>query len=110
MGQLRDLLNEKNPNIAAVETYLDGLDSEQRVAEIRTLGRGQQARLFDAAEGHKPISLEDIVGRDCPPMQEVVHHGKNSLPAFTHFAKVFVRPASVQADELWGGSGTSARL
>jgi hypothetical protein len=37
-------------------------------------------------------------------MREVVHHGKNSLPAFTTFAKVFVRPDDPEAvkTELWG--------
>ncbi len=35
-------------------------------------------------------------------MEEVVHHGKNSLPAFNHFAKAFVGPISSLGPELWG--------
>jgi hypothetical protein len=102
MGRLRELLGEDTPDITAVEAYLDSLDSEQRVAEIRTLGRRHQARLFEVARGHRPISLDDIVDSTRPPMKEVVHYGKNSLPAFSHFAKVFVRPGAASSNELWG--------
>ncbi|MDH3199988.1 MAG: hypothetical protein OEM15_03745 [Myxococcales bacterium] len=102
MGQLQELLSEDTPDIAAVEAYLDSLDSKQRISEIRTLARRHQARLFEAARGHKPISLDDIVDPTRPPMEEVVHYGKNSLPAFSHFAKVFVRPDAAMSKELWG--------
>jgi hypothetical protein len=103
MGRLQEMLSENTPDIGAVEAYLDSLDSEQRISEIRTLGRRHQARLFEAARGHKPISLDDIVAPTRPPMKEVVHHGKNSLPAFSHFAKVFVKPeAATRSAELWG--------
>ena len=101
MGRLRDLLTVDAPDMRAIEAHLDGLDPEERVTEIRTLGRAHQARLFDAADGHRPISLEDLVASDHGPMRDVVHHGKNSLPAFNHFAKVFVRPAA-ERQELWG--------
>src|SRR5690606_17569689 len=35
---------------------------------------------------------------------EVVHEGRNSLPAFTRFAKVFVRPDGPEegSSQLWG--------
>ena len=101
MGQLRELLSEGSPDMVAIEAHLDALDGEARIAEIRTLGRAQQSRLFDAAAGHRAISLDDIVPRERAPMEEVVHHGKNSLPAFSRFAKVFVRPEA-DAPEVWG--------
>ena len=102
MGRLRELLSNDTPDMAAVASHLDNLDSAERVAEVRTLGRAHLARLFVAAKGHKPISLHDIVSSDCGAMQEQLHHGKNSLPAFNHFAKVFVRPAAEHGAELWG--------
>lgn len=102
MERLRDLLNEDAIDIKEVETTLDGLDPEERVSEIRALGRKHQARLFEAARGHRPISLNDLVDPAHPPMEEVVHYGKNSLPAFSHFAKVFVRPETAAGGELWG--------
>jgi hypothetical protein len=102
MGRLRELLSNDTPDMAAVAAHLDNLDSAERVSEVRTLGRTHLARLFEAAKGHKPISLNDIVSSDRVTMQEQLHHGTNSLPAFNHFAKVFVRPAADHGAELWG--------
>ncbi len=102
MRGLRELLSEDTPDMSAVASHLDSLDSAERVVEIRTLGRVHQARLFAAAKGHKPISLDNLVSNDRGTMQEVVHHGKNSLPTFNHFAKVLVRPTSNGGRELWG--------
>jgi hypothetical protein len=106
MEVLRELLSNDAPNMHAIESHLDGLQSAQRVLEVRALGRAHQARLFDAAKGYKPISLDDLVRRDRGAMQEVVHHGKNSLPFFSHFAKVFVRPGAAGEPELWGYNRT----
>jgi hypothetical protein len=102
MGRLRELLSNDTPDMDAVSSHLDSLDSPERVAEIRSLGRAQQARLFEAAKGHRPISLNDIVSSDHSAMDEVVYQGKNSLPVFSQFAKVFVRPAGDHGQELWG--------
>ena len=102
MPRLRDLFDDGAPDMSGIEAHLDSLRPEERVAEIRSLGRRQQALLFEAAKGYRPLALDDIVGRDRPPMEEVVHHGKNSLPVFSHFAKVFVRPSSDRAGERWG--------
>jgi hypothetical protein len=106
MGRLRELLDENTPDMAAVTSHLDSLDSTARVAGVRTLGRRQQARLFEAAKGHKPVTLNDIVSSDRGAMHEVVHHGKNSLPLFSRFAKVFARPTADSGPELWGYNRT----
>lgn len=101
MSELRRLSSEPTIDMGAISSYLDELDTPTRVDEVRSLARKHQARLFEAASGHRPISLDDLVPSDKPAMQEVVHHGKNTLPAFSHFAKVFVRPDR-GAPELWG--------
>lgn len=105
MARLRDLLDEGAPNMGAIESRLDGLEPQERMTEVRSLGLKHQARLFEAATGYRSISLDDLVPRDRGVMHEVVHHGKNSLPVFNHFAKVFVRPPS-GAPELWGYNRT----
>lgn len=105
MTRLRELLDDAAPQMRAIESHLDGLGAENRIAEIRSLGRAHQSRLFDAASGHRNISLHDIVPADREPMDEVVHDGKNSLPAFNLFAKAFVRPPA-EANELWGYNRT----
>ena len=102
MGRLRALLDTDSPDMSEIEAYLDDLGSSERVEEIRSLGRKHQARLFDAAEGYRALSVDDIVEPERAPMQEVVHHGKNTLPAFSHFAKVFVRPPESNEPVVWG--------
>lgn len=105
MTRLRDLLSVERPDMQAIESHLDALEPTARLGEVRGLGRAHLARLFEAADGHRPISLADVVAPSRPPMHEVVHGGKNSLPAFSHFAKVFVRPEAT-AHELWGYNRT----
>ncbi len=107
MHRLRELVDAATIDVRGVEDFLDSLDPATRIAEIRTLGRLQQARLFESADGHRSISIDDIVAADRPAMSEVVHHGKNSLPAFSHFAKVFVRPDE-PSPELWGYNRTGS--
>ncbi|MEM7138070.1 MAG: hypothetical protein AAF500_15925 [Myxococcota bacterium] len=102
MSELRTQIDESTLDLPKIEAHLDGLDAESRVVEVRSLGRRQQAKLFEAAAGHRPVSLGDLVPRSAPPMQEVVHFGKNTLPAFSTFAKVFVRPNEESTERLWG--------
>ncbi|MCA9602840.1 MAG: hypothetical protein KC417_12480 [Myxococcales bacterium] len=90
---LLHLVNTAEPNLAAIAQYLDHLPPTARVTSIRTLSRRAQARLFDAAAGFRAIGPEHFVPADVAPVTEVVHQGKNSLPAFTHFAKAFGRDA-----------------
>ncbi len=101
MASLAELLSHDSPDMAAIEAHLDALDAGERLAEVRALRRVHQARLFDAAAGHRAASLEHLVPAGRGVMQEVVHEGKNSLPAFNHFAKVFALPER-GAPEVWG--------
>ena len=84
-----------------VASFLDGADPETRLDAIRSLGGRAQANLFEAVRGVRKLSLEDIVPAHLGAKVEVPHNGKNSLPMFTHFAKVFTRP-STDSKELWG--------
>lgn len=104
MARLRELLDAPAIDLDAVAAHLDGLSPAARIEEVTSLGKREQARLFDAAEGYRPIALDFLVPSSREPMREVVHHGKNSLPVFTRFAKVFTRPDDAQAaeNEVWG--------
>lgn len=79
----------------------DALGSEARVRLLRSLSGRAQAKLYEAAKGVRKMRLEDLVPADVPALSEVVHQGKNSLPVFTHFAKVFCRPKG-EGREVWG--------
>ena len=88
-----------------VAAFLDGLGHEDRVHAVRGLGRPEQRRLYEAAEGFRRLALGDLVPADRADGQTVRHHGRNTLPAFTHFEKRFCRPAGQDPRspaELWG--------
>jgi hypothetical protein len=87
---------------AALGARYDRLTAEERLVEVLALTPHEQADLFDAALGLKPMTLEDLVPREVAAMKGVPHDGRNSLPAFTRFAKVFARPDEPGLDELWG--------
>lgn len=99
---LADMLEGARPDMKAISAHLDSLTSSVRIAESRALSGRAQARLFEAAQGYRPIGLADFVPADAAPLSEVPHFGRNSLLAFTHFAKVFCRPDGNVKDELWG--------
>jgi hypothetical protein len=101
-SELDDLLRSGSFDIADVGRRLDQLAPAVRLAAVRSLGGRAQAELYDAAKGVRKLRLEDLVPSTVEPLQEVVHEGKNSLPAFTQFAKVFCRPRNGDARELWG--------
>jgi len=84
---------------------LDGMSEEARLATVLGLRRRQLAPLYEAAAANEPLRFTDLVPADVPPLTEVVHEGKNSLPAFTRFQKRFCRPpadAHGAGTELWG--------
>jgi len=82
---------------AEIERFLDGLAPGDRVTAVRGLGRRDQAKLFAAVEGFRPVGLADLVPPAVEVMSPVRHFGKNTLPAFTHFEKRFCRPESEDA-------------
>ena len=85
--------------------FLDGLSHERRVEAIRSAGRAEQRRLWEAAAGFAPVRLAELVPAHVPDLTAVRHFGRNTLPAFTHFEKRFCRPPGNdpgQPHELWG--------
>ena len=81
--------------LAEVAAYLDSLTQEQRVAQSRTLGRGQQRALWEKARAAAPLTLLDFVPAERPARAPVRHYGRNTLPVpgpFRLFEKRFCRP------------------
>jgi hypothetical protein len=88
-----------------VRTLFDGVSHAERVEAARALGRSEQRRLYAAVDGFMPLGLEDLVPPSAGDGATVRHHGKNTLPAFTHFEKRFCRPAGQdrqKPDTLYG--------
>jgi hypothetical protein len=84
---------------------LDGCTHAERVEATRALGRGEQRRLYEGVERFMPLGLADLVAPAVRDLVEVRHHGKNTLPLFTHFEKRFCRPEGedpAKPNALWG--------
>jgi hypothetical protein len=104
-AELRARIHEDAGRPAAIAAFLDALSHDDRVSAIRGVGRRDQARLYRAVDGYRPVVLADLVAPGTPAMTPVRHFGKNTLPAFTHFEKRFCRPVDADADkpaELYG--------
>ena len=101
MSSIHDFFRAGSVDVAALAAYLDGLDARLRVAEARDLSADEQARLFEAAQGFRRVTLDDFVAKDEKPLEQVIHHGRNSLPMFRLFEKRFCRP-DAGGEELWG--------
>jgi len=104
-GELAALVARRPIRPDDVAQLLDDMTHEQRVAAIRSLGRGEQSRLYAAVDGFRPLRLEHLVPPATPDFTPVRHYGRNTLPLFTHFEKRFCRPTGadpVKPGELYG--------
>jgi hypothetical protein len=91
--ELAARLGETPLRLKELAALLDGLAHHERVAWVRSVGRNDQRRLYEAAAGFLPLALADLVPPARAAGETVRHFGKNTLPAFTHFEKRFCRPA-----------------
>jgi hypothetical protein len=82
--------------------YLDSLSHASRRRAVEGMKRAEMALLFEKVSGSLPLDLDHFVPPEHPPLMEVVHWGKNSLPAFTRFSKRMCRPTGPADDILWG--------
>ncbi len=92
---LKAKIADDGTTIADIGAWLDGLDHTQRLAEVWPLGRADQRKLYEKAAGSDPVALEHFVPTDREARQEVIHHGRNTLPLpgpFRTFQKRFCRP------------------
>ncbi|HEY2902777.1 MAG TPA: hypothetical protein VGL59_19505 [Polyangia bacterium] len=95
-----------------IAEQLDRLSEDARIKAVMKLRRRQLAPLFEAAAFNEPLRLTDLVPAETPPLTEVIHEGKNSLPLFTRFQKRFCRPPSTGSAtaELWGYNEQTHRM
>jgi hypothetical protein len=106
------LLRESVVKPIDVARVLDDMSHGERVAAIRSVGRAEQRRLYEAVAGFRELRMTDMVPASTAAMTPVRHYGKNTLPAFTHFEKRFTRPADADPNapaQLWGYNEGSMR-
>src|SRR5262245_60019621 len=84
----RDILGLGAIDIDSVARRLDAVREDQRVAFVRALTKPAMIRLWDACEGRNATAA-DFVPAHVPVGTQVIHEGRNSLPAFSRFQKRF---------------------
>jgi hypothetical protein len=85
---------EPKVDLARLAQALDDIGHPGRVWAMKKWTKSIQSRLFDAADGFRPLDLEFFVPSDRGPLEEVIHHGHNTLPAFNSFQKRFCKPSA----------------
>ena len=90
---LSNLIKE-NASLNEIATWLNELTDAERLQETRSLSKQEQRDLFERAADNAPLTLDFFASTEVG--QEVIHEGKNTLPAFTLFQKRFVRLESGQ--------------
>jgi hypothetical protein len=101
--ELKNLI-EVHLDLPRLSKDLDELGFSGRHWSVRQWTHSNMATLWDAAKGFRPVTLDDFVPPSLAALVEVIHHGKNSLPAFSHFQKRFCKPSApeMNKDQLWG--------
>jgi hypothetical protein len=94
--ELRNLI-EMRLDLPRLAKDLDELGHPARVWAVRQWGRPVQAKLWEAVQGFRPVTLDDYVPPDVAPHVEVIHHGTNTLPAYNHFQKRFAKPSDPES-------------
>ena len=89
---LDKLLAAPRITIDEVAEQLNVSSTAQREASVLGLGKSAQKRLWElAASAATPVTTDYFLPADFPPLQPIPFEGKNSLPIYTRFQKVFYR-------------------
>jgi len=83
--------------IARISEALDRMDHKNRLFTVESATAEDMETLWDLVKDQS-VDADHFVPPGTEPLAEVVHHGKNSLPAFTHFQKRFCRAESGAED------------
>ena len=101
-------LVRSDAKILEISQYLDSLAHAERLRETQTLSGPDQKQLFRKASDSPPLDFGFYVPAGTPALTQVIHHGKNSQPAFRNFQKRWCRPAD-RDDALYGYNETVVR-
>lgn len=91
MNDLVEMISRQGIKLQDIEEYLDSLSVEDRIKQVVSLGKKDQILLWHMAEGSRPFDLTYLVPENANPLDVFPFEGKNSLPVFRRFKKVFYR-------------------
>ena len=89
MATFSELLLRPGIKLEEVTAHLDALAHPERVAQTVALGKPEQMKLWEIAENSTALTFDYLLPRDAAPLADFPFEGKNSLPFFTRFQKVF---------------------
>jgi hypothetical protein len=89
MFDLMALLERPGITLDEITAHLDKLNTSDRALQVVTLGKKHQMKLWDLAADSRQLDLSYLVPKDAQPLAYFPFEGKNSLPAFKRFQKVF---------------------
>jgi hypothetical protein len=101
---LKALILDSSTGIDAISEALDNASPEERREAALSLNRREQRALYDKASAARGLGLMDFVPSDRPPLTQVRHFGRNTLPMIRRlqlFEKRFCRPED-GSDRLFG--------
>jgi hypothetical protein len=86
--------------VARLGEALDSMDHPNRLFTVMSASKSDMKKIWDLTKDQS-VGLDHFVPSGTEPMKEVIHHGKNTLPVFTHFQKRFCLPEA-GTEELYG--------
>jgi hypothetical protein len=105
------LVDSEEQNMDAIGAWLDVASPQARMDATRTLSRRAQRALFAKAGQSDSMVLEDLVPTDRADLEQVIHHGWNTLPlpgSQRRFQKRFCRPTG-ETERLFGYNEAGSR-
>lgn len=100
MATFAELLDTQGITLAEITSHLDYLPHNYRIVQTVELNKGQQMKLWElAANSGHALDMNYVVPANAQPLEFFPFEGKNSLPMFTRFQKVFYR----LSDGSYGG-------
>jgi hypothetical protein len=89
MYDLMALLERPGIKLEEVTSHLDKLNESDRILQVMMLNKKQQITLWEIAANSAQLDLSYLVPDNANPLDFFPFEGKNSLPAFKRFQKVF---------------------
>ncbi len=77
-----------------ISSFLDGLSSGERLAEVLSVTGKRVGKLYDAVADGPPMRIEEFFPASVPDGKVLIYEGRNSLPMFSRFQKRFCRKGS----------------
>ena len=105
--KLSQMIQDQAP-MEELAAHLDSLSALERRAQTLAVEAKLQKLLYERAQSSAPLSLDFFVPPHVPDNTEVIHYGRNAMPAFQYFQKRWARPANKEG-QLIGYNEASMR-